>query len=102
GAIGLVTFNYAAVAADVALHKMGCVGNIKIDILDVGAAATGRLDVLAADVLLRKTELTPEEARNVLEQAGIPKNAPGLSDEDVKPVAKRLLMANLAILGITA
>jgi hypothetical protein len=102
GAIGLVTFNYAAVAADVAAHKLHLLDDVKIDVIDVGAAATGRVDVLAGDVVLRKTDIAPEEARRILERAGIPKDAPGISDADVKPVAKKLLMANLALLGLTA
>src|SRR5687767_6828605 len=47
GCVGLVTFNYALVAADIALHKLDIVDNVKVDVVDVAAVATGRYDVLA-------------------------------------------------------
>jgi hypothetical protein len=102
GVVGLVTFNYALVAADVAAHKLDLVENVKVDVVDLGAVATGRYDVLAADLLLRKTDLAPREARAILEKLGIPKDAPGLSDEDVKPVARKALMLNLLVLSVGA
>ena len=102
GVVGLVTLNYALVAADIAAHKLDVVENVKIDVVDVGAVATGRWEVLAADILLRKTDLAPKEARELLEKCGIPKDAPGISDEDVKPVAKKLLMANLMVASLVA
>jgi hypothetical protein len=102
GVVGLVTFNYAVVATSVAAHKSGALGDVKIDVVDVGAVATGRVDTLACDVLLRKTELSPQEARDVLEQCGVPRNAPGISDDDVKPLARKVLTANLMIAGLTA
>jgi hypothetical protein len=102
GAVGLVTFNYALVAADVAAHKLDLVDNLKIDVVDVGALATGRYDVLAGDILLRKLDIAPKEARELLEKCGIPKDAPGISDEDVRPVAKKLVMANMWIASATA
>lgn len=102
GAVGLVTFNYALVAADIAAHKLDLVDNLEVDVVDLGAVVTGRVDVLAADILLRKTDLAPPEARELLEKVGIPRDAPGISDEDVKPVAKKLLLANLFVVGVTA
>lgn len=106
GAAGLVTFNYTLVAADLAVHKLGLLDELeldeKIDVVDVAAVATGRWDVLAADVILRKTELTPKEARDIVEKCGIPRDAPGISDDDIKPVAKKLLAANLLIASATA
>jgi hypothetical protein len=101
GAVGLVTFDYALVVADVAAHKLGVVRNVKVDVVDVGALATGRVDVLAGDLLLRKTDLAPDEARNVLEKFGIA-NAPGISDEDVKPIAKDLIRAHLLVESVAA
>lgn len=105
GVVGLATFNYALVAADIALHESGVIDNLEIDVVDVGAAgaaACGRWDVLIADVLVRKLELGPEEARELLEKVGIPKDAPGISDEDVKPVAEDLLRINLMVAGAAA
>jgi len=102
GVAGLVTFNYAAVAASVAVHELGILKNMKIDVVDVGALATGRLDAVASDVILRKLDIAPEQARDIVAKCGIPKDAPGISDEDVKPVAKKVLMANLFIAGLTA
>lgn len=102
GAVGLVTFNYVVVAADVAAHASHAIKNIKIDLVDVGAVASARPEVLAADLLLRKTDLTPKEARDVLAQLGIRKDVPGLSDDDVKPVARKLVAANLLAASITA
>jgi hypothetical protein len=102
GCVGLVTFNYALVAADIAAHKTDLVDNVKIDVIDVAAVATGRYDVLAADILLRKTDLAPEEARALLEKAGLPKDVPGISDDDVKPIAKKLLIANLIVASVVA
>ncbi len=102
GAVGLCTFNYALVAADVAVHKLDIVENVKVDVVDVAAVATGRWEVLAADILLRKTDIAPEEARAILEKVGIPRDAPGISDEDVRPIAKDLLMLNLLVASIAA
>src|SRR5688572_605230 len=102
GAVGLCTFNYALVAADIAVHKLDIVDNVKVDVVDVAAVATGRWEVLAADILLRKTDLAPEEARAIVEQVGIPQDAPGISDEDVKPIARDLLIANLVIASLVA
>ncbi len=102
GVVGLVTFNYALVAADITARKVDLVDNLKVDVIDVGAVATGRYDVLAADILLRKTELAPKEARELLEKCGLPKDAPGISDEDVRPIARKVLMANLFIVSCAA
>lgn len=102
GAIGLLTFDYALVAADVCAHELGIVGNLKVDCVDAGAFMTGRVDVLAADVVLRKLEITPDVAKKLVAKAGIPEDAPGISDADVQPVAKKLVMANLLVASATA
>lgn len=104
GAVGLVSFNYGLVAADVAAHKLGVFEHIeeKVDLVDVAAVATGRWEVVAAEAVLRKTDLAPEEARGLLERCGARTDVPGISDEDVEPIAKDLLLANLLVLSVGA
>lgn len=105
GVVGLCTFNYALVAADIAAHKLNAVENVKIDVIDVaavGVAASGYVGVLATDMLVRKTDILPAEAREVLASCGIPQDAPGISDEDAKPVAKKVLVASIVATSIAA
>lgn len=104
GAVGLVTFNYPLIVADIFAHKLGLFDSVdeKVDFVDVAAVATGRWEVVAADVLLRKTDLAPHEVQEVFEKSGIPKDAPGVSKEDVDPIAKEAIMANLLIMSTAA
>lgn len=104
GAAGLVSFNYPLVFADIAAHKLGLFEYLeeKIDLVDVAAVATGRYDVVAADVLLRKTDLAPSQIRELRDKSGLPEDAPSVSKEDVEPIAKEAIMANLLVLSTAA
>jgi hypothetical protein len=102
GVVGLATFNYAVVAADLAAHKTGVVHNLKLDVVDAAAVAAQSPEVLAADVLLRKTDATPEAIRQKLDDMGIGSSAPGISDEDVKPIVGRAIQINLLVAGTAA
>jgi hypothetical protein len=102
GVAGLATFNYGLVAADLALHKSGAVQNLKLDILDAGLVAYGRPEIIAANVLLRKLEIAPDEIEKKLDELGLGKSVPGISDEDVKPIVDKAVMANLFVLGTAA
>jgi hypothetical protein len=104
GAVGLVTFNYPLVAADIAAHELGLFEHVeeKIDLVDVAAVATGRWEVVAADVLVRKTDLAPADLRKLLEKCGVPSDAPSISKEDIEPIAKDVLLANLLVLSTAA
>lgn len=101
GVVGLATFNYQLVAADVALHATGVVKNLKLDAVDAASAALVQThpEILAADLLLRKTELTPDAVKKVLNDLHLGTDVPGISDEDVKPIVKTALEVNLLIAG---
>lgn len=101
GAVGLVTFQYALVAADVGAHETELARDTGLDVVD-GAALAIDPRAFAVDVLVRKTNLTPEDVRRALAAAGVPEDAPGLHDRDVAPVAKKLVVANVAIAGAAA
>lgn len=104
GVAGLCTFNYPLVIADVAVHKLGLVENLKIDALDaacVFAMQYGHPELLAADLLVRHPEILPGELHDkIASVASFGKTldgGPTLTDEDVKPYSKQILAANLVI-----
>jgi hypothetical protein len=102
GVAGLATFDYALVAADVALHESGVVRDLRLDLFDGAALLASSPEILAADVLLRKTELTPDAIRSRLDAIGLGTSAPGISDHDVKPIVDRAIQLNLLVAGTAA
>lgn len=102
GVIGLATFNYPLVGADLALHKTGLVDDLKLDVLDAAALGIGGPEMVVADVLLRKLSITPEELKQVLDDLGMGKSVPGISDQDVEPIVDKAIIANLMIAGALA
>jgi hypothetical protein len=99
GLVGLLTLNPALVVADLVAHKAGIVENLRLDLVDVAVVAFGGPALLAADVLLRKLEITPECIRNTLDELGLGSSVPGISDEDVQPIVDKALAINLLILS---
>ncbi len=99
GVAGLATFNYALVAADLTLHKTGIIHHLQLDLVDGAAVMYRSPEVIAADVLLRKTDLTPESVKEQLDKLGLGTSVPGISDEDVKPVVDRAIQINLLVAG---
>ncbi len=97
GAAALATAQWPVMAADIAMHKVGVVDEMKIDALDVGALATGRFDVLVADALLRKTAASPDELRDLLDGVGLGADSLGVSDEDIQPYTKRMLEVAIVV-----
>lgn len=104
GVAGLCTFNYPLVIADVAVHKLGLLDNLKIDALDaacVFAMQYGHPELLAADLLVRHPEILPGELHDkIASVASFGKTldgGPTLTDQDVKPYSKQILAANLVV-----
>lgn len=104
GVVGLATFNYGVVAADIALHKTGLVDNMKLDVADGFCAAVARVkpELLVADILVRKLDITPDEVKKALDEIGLGESTPGISDEDVKPIVDKMVAANLLVAGTAA
>lgn len=104
GVVGLATFNYGLVAADVALHKSGVVRNLKLDVADgvVATLAYIKPELVVADILLRKLDVAPDEVKKILNDAGLGTNVPGVSDEDVKPIVDKMVTLNLLVAGTAA
>jgi len=102
GVVGLATFNYGLVAADLALHKTELVDNLKLDLVDAAVFAYGRPEIMVADVLLRKLDIAPDEVKQKLDELGLGESVPGISDEDVKPAVDKVLAANLMIASSVA
>ena len=104
GAAGLCTFNYPLVIADVAVHKLGLVENLKIDAVDAACAFAlqyGHPELLVADLVVRHPEILPGELHDkIASVASFGKSldaGPSVSDQDVKPYSKQLLAANLVV-----
>ncbi len=104
GVAGLCTFNYPLVIADVAVHKLGLVENLKIDAVDAACAFAmqyGHPELLVADLVVRHPEILPGELHDkIASVASFGKSldaAPSLSDQDVKPYSKQILAANLVV-----
>lgn len=104
GVVGLCTFNYGLVAADVALHKTGAVKDLKLDLADGFCASLAYLkpELLVADILLRKLDIAPHEIEQALDEIGLGRSVPGVSDEDVKPIVDKLVVLNMMIAGTAA
>lgn len=102
GVAAICTCQWALAAADVALHKSGVLENLRVDLGDAAVLATGRLDLLAADVVVRKLELGPDEARELLRDVGLGDHLPGLSDADVEPIAKEVIEVALLVMATTS
>jgi hypothetical protein len=105
--IGLATFNYPLVMADVAVHKLGLVDNLHIDALDLAcvyAMQWSHPELLAADLVARHPEILPGELHDQIAHVasfGQSLDAgPTLTDKDVQPYAKVALAANLAIAAL--
>jgi hypothetical protein len=99
GLVGLLTLNPALVVADLVAHKTGIVDNLRLDVVDVAVVAFGMPALLAADILLRKLECTPDCVRETLDELGLGSSVPGISDEDVQPIVDKALVINLLILS---
>lgn len=101
GVVGLATFNYGLVAADVGLHASGVVKNLKLDVVDGACAVVAQAhpEILAADILLRKLDVTPEAVKKTLDDLHLGTSVPGISDEDVKPIVKTAVELNLLVAG---
>jgi hypothetical protein len=104
GIVGLATFNYALVAADVGLHASGLVKDLKLDVVDGGCAVLAQThpEILIADVLLRKLDVAPEAVKKTLDDMHLGTSVPGISDEDVKPIVKTAVELNLLVAGAAA
>ena len=94
GVVGLATFSYTAVAADWAIHKSGLVRDMKIDAVDAAIALAGSPQVIVADLLLRKSELSPDAVKEALGRS-----FPGITDKQAKPLVEKAMMVNLLVLG---
>ena len=104
GVVGLATFNYGLVAADIALHKTGVVKDVKLDVADafVFANAWIKPELVVADILLRKLDATPHQIKDALDEIGLGESTPGISDQDVKPIVDKMVTINLMVAGAAA
>lgn len=101
GVVGLATFNYGLVAADIGLHASGLVKNMQVDALDGACAVLAQThpEIAIATVLLRKLDITPDAIKQTLADLHLGTDVPGISDEDVKPVVNTAVQLNLLIAG---
>lgn len=107
GVAGLCTFNYPLVIADVAVHKLGLVENLKIDVVDAACAFAlqyGHPELLVADLVARHPEILPGELHDKIASVASFSRClddktlnPSLSDKDVEPYSKQILAANLVV-----
>lgn len=88
--IGLCTFRYDMVAADILAHQASNVTNVHYDAVDLAAMANGPAALAVS--LLRKSEISPELVRGNVGPTLI-------SDADVETYKKDALVANLAVVG---
>lgn len=87
GLVALATGNPALLIASLVMHKSGMMKNTKFDVLDAAMMTAGPV-TMAADLLVRK-----------LAAPNLGKDIPGITDEDVKPVTDKVVMASVMVAG---
>lgn len=87
GLVALATGNPALLIASIVMHKSGMMKNTKFDMLDAAMMSAGPV-TMAADLLIRK-----------LAAPDLGKDIPGITDDDVKPVMDKVVMASVMVAG---
>lgn len=98
GLAGAVMGCWTLFAADIALHKLDVLDEVKVDLVDLGAWAIGGPGLLALDVAVRKLDLAPAPCRQLLDDLKLGDDVVGLSDSHVQEVAHEVVLG----LAVTA